>query len=92
MRSENGTVFVEVKRPPLRRKGMANLERYGDADLVVLTSFEDLKLYTRYGTQKPKLRFESNFKGYVKKFDQLWNILSNTIKGKHTRAAYKASR
>ncbi|MDH5266454.1 MAG: hypothetical protein OEW62_02110 [Candidatus Bathyarchaeota archaeon] len=92
LRSKNGTVFIEVKKPPLGKKGMANLERYEDADLIVLTSFEDLKVYTRYEKKKPKLRYESNYKTYVEKFDELWKILSNTKIGKSTRAAYKATR
>lgn len=92
LRSKNGTVFVEVKKPPLGKKGMANLERYADADLIVLTSFEDLKVYTCYRKQKPKLRYESNYKTYIEEFGELWKILSNTKKGKSTRAAYKATR
>ncbi len=48
--SENGVVFVEVKKPPLQTENIPNLFRYEDSDLVVLTSFEDLmrKLETRY--------------------------------------------
>jgi hypothetical protein len=92
LKSENGTVFVEVKKPPLRSYEVANLERYGDADLIVLTSFEDLRIYTRFQKQKPRLRIECNYKEYVKKFDKLWDLLSNTTKGKRTRAAYKATR
>lgn len=92
LKSENGTVFVEVKRPPLGRKGMANLEKYEDADLIVLTSFEDLKVYTRYKREKPKSRKRFSLKEYVTKFEELWNILSNTENGKDTRAAYKATR
>lgn len=92
LKSENGTVFVEVKRPPLGRRGTANLERYGDADLIILTSFEDLKVYTRYGKGKPRMRYELNYKRYIEEFDQLWKILSNTEEAKRTRAAYKATR
>jgi hypothetical protein len=92
LKSENGTVFVEVKRPGEIGKGMANLERYGDADLIVLTTFEDTRVYTRYRNQKPRKRFEFNFKQYVTEFDQLWKILSNSKKGKSTRAAIKATR
>lgn len=71
---------------------MANLERYGDADLIVLTTFEDTRVYTRYRNQKPRKRFEFNFKQYVTEFDQLWKILSNSKKGMSTRAAIKATR
>lgn len=92
LRSENGTVFVEVKKPPLGTKGMINLERYEDADLIVLTSFEDLKVYTRYGEESPCLREELNYKEYIQKFDLLWKILSNTKNGQNSRAAYKATR
>lgn len=92
LRSRNGTLFVEVKRPPLGEKEIANLETYGDADLIALTSFEDLKVYTRYKKNKPKPRFESNMKRYVAEFDRLWHILSNTDEGKRARAAYKATR
>jgi hypothetical protein len=92
LKSENGTIFVEVKRPGEIKKGIANLERYGDADLMVLTTFEDLRVYTRYGRQKPKLRFELDFRQYVTKFDRLWETLSNSRKGKSTRAALKATR
>ncbi len=92
LRSENGTVFVEVKRPGEINKGVANLERYGDADIIVLTSFEDLRVYTRYKKDKPRLRENFNFKDYTAEFNKLWTILSNTAKGKDTRAAYKATR
>lgn len=92
LKSKNGTVFVEVKRPPLGEKEIANLERYGDADVIALTSFEDLKVYTRYKNNKPKLRFETGFERYAVEFDQLWHILSNTDEGKRARAAYKATR
>ena len=83
LRSENGIVFVEVKRPGEISKGMANLERYEDADLIV---------YTRYKKDKPRLREKVNFKEYITEFNKLWNILSNTAKGKDTRAAIKATR
>lgn len=92
LRSENGTVFVEVKKPPLGRKGMTNLERYKDADLIVLTSFEDLKVYISYGRGKPCLREKLSYRGYIENFDLLWKILSNTREGKNSRAAYKATR
>lgn len=92
LRSENGMVFVEVKRPPLSEKGMSNLERYQDADLIVLTSFEDLKIYTRHEKEKPRLRKKISFTEYVTDFDKLWNILSNTRKGKDTRGSFKATR
>ena len=85
-------VFIEVKRPPLGEKEIANLERYGDADVIALTSFEDLKVYTRLKKNRPNLRFESNFERYVAEFDKLWHILSNTDEGKRARAAYKATR
>ena len=90
--SENGVVFVEVKKPPLQNKNVSNLFRYEDSDLVVLTSFEDLIVYTRYKKGKPKARFHFNFKSYSEHFDKLWNLLSNTKKGKATRAAIKATR
>jgi hypothetical protein len=90
--SMNGRVFVEVKKPPLGEKEIANLERYGDADVIVLTSFKDLKVYTRYKKNRPKPRFESDFERYVVEFDQLWHVLSNTDEGKRARAAYKATR
>jgi len=89
--SENGTVFVEVKKPPLGEKGMADLRKYGDADLIILTSFEDLKVCTR-SRYKSKVRCELNYKKYLEKFDHLWKILSNTREAKRTRAAYKARR
>lgn len=92
LKSRNGTVYVEVKRPPLGRKGIRNLERYGDADLVVLTSFEDLKVYTRYEKGPPDKREHLKYTEYVGKFDKMWNILSNTRTGKEARAGYKASR
>ena len=89
---KNGPGFVEVKRPPLGEKEVANLERYRDADVIALTSFEDLRVYTRYEKNKPRLRFESNFEMYLAEFDELWHILSNTNEGKRARAAYKATR
>lgn len=92
LKSRNGTVFVEVKRPPLGERGFPNLERYEDADLIALTSFEDLRVYTRYKKNRPKSRYESDFEKYVAEFDQLWHILSNTDEGKRARAAYKATR
>lgn len=92
LKSENGKVFVEVKKPPIGTRTIANLERYEDADLIVLTSFEGLKTYTRYMKQSPRPRFEFNYKEYVERFDELWNLLSNTKKGKDTRAAIKATR
>ena len=92
LKSKNGMVFVEVKRPPLGERKIANLERYRDADIIALTSFEDLKVYTRYKKNKPKLRFECDFESYIGEFDQLWHILSNTDEGKRARAAYKATR
>ena len=92
LKSENGTVFVEVKRPGEISRGLANLKRYEDADLIVLTSFEDLEVYTRYKKDKPRLRQKFNVQEYVTEFDKLWNILSNTAKGKDTRAAYRATR
>ncbi|MGO8991138.1 MAG: hypothetical protein ACLQGU_17460 [bacterium] len=92
LKSANGNVFIEVKRPPLRHQGMANLERYEDGDVTVLTSFEDLEVYIRHGKQKPRRRFKSNFKNYIEKFDRLWEILSNTQEGKHSRAGYKSTR
>ena len=90
--SANGVVFVEVKKPPIRTENVSNLFRYEDSDLVVLTSFEDLKVYTRYKKGKPKVRSHFNFKSYLEHFDELWNLLSNTKKGKATRAAVKATR
>jgi hypothetical protein len=90
--SMNGRVFIEVKRPPLGEIEIVNLERYEDADVIALTSFEDLKVYTRYKKNRPKLRFESDCEKYVAEFDELWHILSNTDEGKRVRAAYKATR
>jgi hypothetical protein len=92
LKSKNGTVFVEVKRPPLGKRGFPNLERYEDADVIALTSFEDLRIYTRYKKNKPKSRSEFDFEKYVTEFDQLWHVLSNTVEGKRARAAYKATR
>jgi hypothetical protein len=90
--SSNGVVFVEVKKPPLKTENISNLFRYEDSDLVVLTSFEDLKFYTRYKKGEPKARSHFNHKSYLEHFDELWNLLSNTRKGKATRAAVKATR
>jgi len=92
LKSRNGTVYVEVKRPPLGRKGTKNLDRYEDADLVALTSFEDLKVYVRHKKDPPTERAHFKFTEYVDKFDDLWKILSNTKIGKEARAGYKASR
>ena len=90
LKSENGTVFVEVKKPPLGEKGMADLGKYADADLIILTSFEHLKVCTR--SRHKSVRCELNYKKYPEKFDHLWKILSNTKEAKRTRAAYKARR
>lgn len=92
LNSENGKIFVEVKKPPLKSQGTSNLERYGDSNLVVLTSFEKLILYCRYKKNKPFPRRELRFDQYVPKFRKLWHILSNTEEGKHARAGFKATR
>ena len=92
LKSNNGTVFVEVKKPPLRSQGTSNLERYNDSDLIVLTSFNITKLYSRYKVNKPRLRFEFNVEQYVPEFDAIWHVLSNTDEGKQARAGYKATR
>lgn len=92
LNSENGRIFVEVKKPPLGSQGTSNLERYGDSDLVVLTSFEMFALYCRYKRNKPSLRREFRFEEYVPQFRELWHILSNSEEGKLSRAGYKASR
>lgn len=92
LRSENGTVFVEVKRPGELKKGMVNLERYVDVDVIVLTTFKELKVYTRFRTERPRPRQTFNYHQYIPEFTQLWNLLSNSKKGKDTRAAFKATR
>jgi hypothetical protein len=92
LKNENGTVYVEVKRPGEIRKGIANLERYGDADLIVLTTFKDLRIYTCRREEEPRKRFDYTFDQYVTEFDQLWKILSNSKQGKDTRTAIKATR
>jgi len=92
LESQNGTVFVEVKKPPLGKKGIKDLRKYPDSDLIILTSFEDLKAFTRSRYKKPKVRYDSNYRKYLEEFDHLWKILSNTKEAKRTRAAYKARR
>ena len=92
LRSDNGTVFVEAKRPGDPRKGLVNLERHHDADVIVLTTFRELEIYTRLKQQEPRERRSYNFKQYAEKFDELWANLSNTKEGKKTRAAFKATR
>jgi hypothetical protein len=74
------------------KEEIANLERYGDADVVALTSFKDLKVYTRYTRNKPQVRFESDRRKYAAEFDQLLHILSNADEAKRVRTAYKAKR
>jgi hypothetical protein len=91
--SKYGTIFVEVKKPPLKLQGKSNLDRYEDADLIVLTSFEELAIYCRYRKNKPVIcRGPFHYTEYLKNFDEIWNILSNTEKGKNTRGAYRATR
>ena len=89
--SKNGAIFVEVKKPPLRESHATELQKYRESDLIVLTSFDDLRLYTRYGKQKPKMRMSTNLARYIDEFDKLWSILSNSQEGKASRAAYKAT-
>lgn len=88
--SKNGTIFVEVKKPPLRESHTTELQKYEQSDLIMLTSFEDLRLYTHYGRQKLKLIMSASFTRYIDEFDKLWSILSNSIAAKHSRAGYKA--
>jgi hypothetical protein len=89
--SQNGKIFVEVKRPPLREAHAIELQKYKKSDLIVLTSFEDLRMYTLFG-KRPKQRYAcANYTSYPKEFNKLWDILSNSEKGKATRAAYKAA-
>jgi len=77
----------------LKTKDISNLPRYEDSDLVVLTSFEDLKLYIRHKNEKLEgRRFHFNFRAYLEAFDKMWDLLSNTKKGKATRAAIKATK
>jgi len=91
--SDHGDVFVEVKRPPLCSQGLPNLSRYGDANLIILTSFEQTAFYCCPDKKrKPVLRKEWGFKEYVTDFHSLWRILSNTEEGRQVRAAYKATR
>ncbi|PVX25310.1 MAG: hypothetical protein CW716_08250 [Candidatus Bathyarchaeum sp.] len=92
LKSKNGTIFVEVKRPKDISSGRKNLQRYVDADLVVLTTFEELRIYTVCKNDEPCNRREFNFEQYYTDFEKLWNILSNSEKGKATRAAFKATR
>lgn len=92
LNSENGKIFVEVKKPPLGTQGISNLERYDDNNLVVLTSFEMTILYSRYKKNKPSPRRQFRFEEYVPEFRDLWHLLSNTEEGKHARAGFKATR
>ncbi len=92
LKNANHRIFVEVKKPPLGFKGKSNLERYGDSELIILTTFGELALYCRSKKNKPYLWRSFESVDYVPKFRELWHTLSNTEEAKQARAGIKAHR
>lgn len=90
--SRGKKIYVEVKKPWVRLNPKAQLRRYKrDSDVLLLTSFER-SVICAYGhgqIHKPK-DCEIKYTQYVARFNDLWNRLSNTQKGRDTRAGIKA--
>jgi len=87
--------FVEVKHPSLHLDSERDLKKYKDGHLVLLTSFRESML-VRIGKNKKKEICEKfvacSPELYVKRFDNLWNYISNSYEAEGVRSALKAWR
>jgi len=87
--------FVEVKHPSLHLNLERALKKYKDGHVVFLPSFRESML-VRIGKNKKKeicKKFVAcSPELYVKRFDNLWNYISNSYDAEDARRALKAWR